>query len=269
MKLNIQNLLKELVSYTIVGSSNLSVEAKSILSEMRKEFKRLEASSDANKQKKMIALFMGGTISALIEDDLNYNYTFKLYPNAATKEILEEIPTNVSKIEGIYVIGNKALSNLPQLFNSDIFKVEEKIINTNNPIPFFPKLKENADQIDLLVKFCIKYSNDLEHSEVETDDLALVNLKFEKPASVEADIVTPFSNISMQILGGFMAVVGAAAVVVAFVVLNAATFGIAGLITAGIGIAAALSGVGLFATGTYRNCQSAPDQSLDSVFVPV
>ena len=37
-------------------------------------------------------------------------------------------------------------------------------------------------------------------------------------------------NISMQVLGGFMAAVGCAAVATAFILLNAATFGVAGLV---------------------------------------
>jgi membrane protein implicated in regulation of membrane protease activity len=67
-------------------------------------------------------------------------------------------------------------------------------------------------------------------------------------------------NISMQVLGGFMAVLGCAAVAVAFIALNAATFGTAGLVVAGLGIASALLGVGLFATGTYRNRKKPEDE---------
>ena len=63
-------------------------------------------------------------------------------------------------------------------------------------------------------------------------------------------------NLSMQILGGFMAVLGVAAVAVAFTVLNAATFGIAGLVVAGIGAAVALAGVGLFAVGSLKKYEA-------------
>lgn len=58
----------------------------------------------------------------------------------------------------------------------------------------------------------------------------------------------------MQVLGGFIAVAGIAAVATAFVLLNASTFG---LVVAGIGAAAVLWGIGLFATtGTCRNGSS-------------
>ena len=70
-------------------------------------------------------------------------------------------------------------------------------------------------------------------------------------------------NISMMVLGGFIAFVGIAAVAIAFTVLNAATFGAAGIVVASVGAAAVLSGVGLFATGAYKNRQTSPDDSLD------
>ncbi|MDP1604142.1 MAG: hypothetical protein Q8M03_12860 [Legionella sp.] len=66
-------------------------------------------------------------------------------------------------------------------------------------------------------------------------------------------------NISMQVLGGFIAVVGCAAVATAFVLLlNAATFGV----VASLGVAFILAGVGLFAAGTYGNRQETPNDSL-------
>ncbi|MCL9686757.1 hypothetical protein MJ258_04460, partial [Legionella sp. EUR-108] len=68
------------------------------------------------------------------------------------------------------------------------------------------------------------------------------------------------SNISMMILGGFIATAGIAAVAIAFTVLNAATLGIPGIVVACIGVAAALSGIGLFATGTYKNRTIIPEE---------
>ena len=66
----------------------------------------------------------------------------------------------------------------------------------------------------------------------------------------------------MQVLGGFMAVVGCAAVATAFILLNAATLGVAGLIVAG-GLATIFAGVGLFAAGSYKNRQYIPNDSLE------
>ncbi|NDH69461.1 MAG: hypothetical protein EBY22_16515, partial [Gammaproteobacteria bacterium] len=63
-------------------------------------------------------------------------------------------------------------------------------------------------------------------------------------------VQTPrLSGINMQILGGFIAVLGAGAIAVAFVALNIATFGAAGIVVAGIGVAALLTGCGLFRLG--------------------
>ncbi|MCL9684410.1 hypothetical protein [Legionella maioricensis] len=67
-----------------------------------------------------------------------------------------------------------------------------------------------------------------------------------------------FSNLSMQILGGFITVLGVAAIATAFAALNAATFGIGGLVLAGIGIAATLAGIGLFAAGSIRKGENVP-----------
>lgn len=57
-------------------------------------------------------------------------------------------------------------------------------------------------------------------------------------------------TINMQILAGFITVLGIAAVAVAFTALNAATFGIP---LAGVGVVAILCGMGLFAFGHNAN----------------
>jgi hypothetical protein len=66
------------------------------------------------------------------------------------------------------------------------------------------------------------------------------------------------SNISMQILSGFMITLGTAAVAIAFTLLNAASFGLSGLLTVGIGAAVTLSGIGLFAVNKVHLCESKP-----------
>lgn len=260
MAQNIQKLLNELISYTRVSTSNISSEAKLILRCMREEFQILESSNDANKQSKMISLFIGGTISALHADDNKYRYNFKLYPGTIVQDVLKKSKKEITLLESMYAIGNEALLNLPQAFKGALFRIEGDLINTTEPIPFFPDLKSNSDKVDLLVQFCIKYSHDLERSEVDTDDLVSISLK---------TVSSPMMNISMQVLGGFMAVVGCAAVAAAFILLNAATFGTVGLVVAGLGVAAVLSGVGLFATGTYKNRQltsGGPDYAVDLAY---
>lgn len=61
-------------------------------------------------------------------------------------------------------------------------------------------------------------------------------------------------QISQEVLGAFVAVVGVAAVVVAFGVLNAVTFGIPGLCLAGAGVVAAVVGLGIFADAKLKAC---------------
>ncbi|MBA3536589.1 MAG: hypothetical protein H0T84_08265 [Tatlockia sp.] len=256
--MKIYDLLKELFNYSRIRTSNVSSEAKSILGDMRTEFDKIKKSEEINKQAKMIALFIGGTILALKQDDWKYHYDFVLYPKAASNEVLKNVTNSMTNVESMYSIGNEALSNLPNLFNGALFEREERLVNNTDPVPFFPDLKINADKVDLLVKFCIKYSYDLERSEVDIEDLVSVELVQNSNAN-KAINTSPkplLSNITMQILGGFIAAAGIAAIATAFVALNAATFGLAGLITAGVGVALLLGGLGLFATGTYRSCQT-------------
>ncbi|CEG56465.1 hypothetical protein [Legionella fallonii] len=69
-------------------------------------------------------------------------------------------------------------------------------------------------------------------------------------------------TFNMHLLSGFITALGIAAVAVAFTVLNATTFGISGLVVAGIGIAAILGGVGLFASTFKKNEQPSQTDSL-------
>lgn len=60
------------------------------------------------------------------------------------------------------------------------------------------------------------------------------------------------TNISMMVLGGFIAIVGLTAVAIALTFLSVTTGGVAGLAVA-CGVTASLSGAGLFAMSTYSN----------------
>ena len=71
-------------------------------------------------------------------------------------------------------------------------------------------------------------------------------LKSDMSSFVSSDITTK-PSVNMQVLSGFIAALGIAAVAVSFCVLNAATLGIAGVIVAAIGVTATLlGGIGLF-----------------------
>lgn len=69
-----------------------------------------------------------------------------------------------------------------------------------------------------------------------------------------------FNGINMQILGGFIGVLGVAAIAVAFTALSLTTFGAAGVIVAGIGLVAVLMGYGLFKVGHDRKSDEKQSQ---------
>jgi hypothetical protein len=67
---------------------------------------------------------------------------------------------------------------------------------------------------------------------------------------------------SMQVLGIFITVLGITTIALAFALLSAATLGV----VAALGVAVALSGLGLFAYSSYKNCQpSSPELDCKSV----
>jgi hypothetical protein len=84
-----------------------------------------------------------------------------------------------------------------------------------------------------------------------------------QPQQAEVDInYSPITNISLMVLSGFIASVGITAVAIAFSALNAAIFGIAGIIVATIGVTTALSGMGLFAVSAYKHRQKTDENSM-------
>lgn len=85
---------------------------------------------------------------------------------------------------------------------------------------------------------------------------------------MELNSPSSLSNISMMVLGGFIATVGVATVALAFILLNAATLGIAGLVVAGVGATMALTRLGLFATGASRSCQTTEPDPLLGLWAP-
>jgi hypothetical protein len=82
------------------------------------------------------------------------------------------------------------------------------------------------------------------------------NLLDETPEDETSCVSDNCLNISMQVLGLFMAIVGATAVAVAFIALNALSGGTLGLVVAAVGIAVLLGGFGLFGGALYKSCKS-------------
>ncbi len=60
------------------------------------------------------------------------------------------------------------------------------------------------------------------------------------------------NSVSMMVLGGFISALGIAEVSISFILIHTLTGGAMGLVVAGVGAAAALSGISLFAAGAYR-----------------
>jgi hypothetical protein len=87
-----------------------------------------------------------------------------------------------------------------------------------------------------------------------------VEIEEQSYKQIEESHPSSMMNISMMVLGGFIAVAGIAAVAIALTVLNVATLGSAGLIVAGV--TATLVGVGLFATNAYKSQQLSSYESL-------
>ncbi|MBA3536333.1 MAG: hypothetical protein H0T84_06975, partial [Tatlockia sp.] len=109
----------------------------------------------------------------------------------------------------------------------------KEVANTENQTEFFRKIIEET-------------LSDIKKEHIATDKIEIESSQIYSRSAM---------NINMMVLGGFIAAAGIVAVAVAFTVLNATTFGVPGLVVAGIGVAVALSGIGLFATGAYKNWQ--------------
>lgn len=73
------------------------------------------------------------------------------------------------------------------------------------------------------------------------------------------------NGISMQVLGGFLSLLGIAAVSIAFAALNLATFGTSGVVVGVLGLISLGAGVGLFAVGRRRSnneIELSPEQNV-------
>lgn len=73
------------------------------------------------------------------------------------------------------------------------------------------------------------------------------------------------SNLNFWILSGFMAAVGAAALLLTFTVLNATTLGLAGIMVGAVAVATPLVGLGIFACKKYSNYQLHEEAALPSL----
>ncbi|BCA95881.1 hypothetical protein TUM19329_22420 [Legionella antarctica] len=169
----------------------------------------------------------------------------------------EECLNNTFLKTGVYV--NRAISETDEIENRDEMDSELSIhqppVCTTNSLNT-PSIHEHL--ISLLVQTSTEDSQNGARR-LDNDQKIVV----ENPPSVSC-------NFKMQILGGFITALGASAVAIAFIALNAGTFGIAGLVLAGVGIAATLAGVGLFARSSikkYENTQPNMEQPMALLYM--
>jgi hypothetical protein len=166
-------LLEQLFGHSNVTTSNISSEAKGCIHLMRNEAEKLKSSTDPEKQRKMIALFIGGTILSLHKDDCKYHYPFKLYDGTAIDRTWKKLDSqgikSIGNVPYMYEIGYAVLEDLSNDF-SNLFAKEYQLIGTtgNPPVPFFPGLKQNLEKVNQLVKFCIEHKDNLEVPEFES-----------------------------------------------------------------------------------------------------
>jgi hypothetical protein len=197
MKVTILQLLRDLVSYTNVNSDNtIYSTSKFFLGYCRDEFNRLDQSNDPEKQRKMINLFLGGTIRAMFEDEQRYAY--KLGAVAIARKSWEhtrrsEETGKAKVIQDSYAIGNYIVNNLPAALSRDMYLQNRntdpnpEIMPLFGPPPpagrYFPLIADNIKKIDILFQFCIQYRDidqGLEALEIDTDDLG-----FERDLSLD------------------------------------------------------------------------------------
>ncbi|MBA2656921.1 MAG: hypothetical protein H0U70_08025 [Tatlockia sp.] len=165
MIINIKNLLNDLISYTIITDSSISSQGGAVLYHMREAFKK------ASSQKEMIALFFGGTLYAMHQDETKYGVSLGAskivnhveFPSPSTHE---EFKRNMLGI------GNYILENLPNSLTNEIYRKKIKPRH-EAPKPYFPNLELNLTEVELLLNFCKKYGGNLEKTDIDTEEFVV------------------------------------------------------------------------------------------------
>ncbi|CDZ77403.1 hypothetical protein BN59_01686 [Legionella massiliensis] len=210
MQVIIKQLVKKLFSYTgfphnlyaDVGPSDGTIHYKSqiVLMTVHREYHRLETSDDLGKQRKMISLFLGGTIYTMLQDELRYGYNIGAH--AIAQETWKHVErsdaqNNEGRLQNIYAIGDYVLANL-SILPEDFYTRGRKYLRGNTD-PFaapeherayFWPLASNIEKMKLLLQFCFKYKDNLELPEIDSDDLANVQ------------ILEGISNVPQRIISG-------------------------------------------------------------------
>lgn len=162
----------------------------------------------------------------------------------------KELVTELKKINRTLIARSNYFKKLKDILEEHVFKKKLSIEDSSTPTS---ALKNSTNQ-EVLTPIIVdaptppvNTSFTVKETKVsDSSDLKIIESNNSR---------TPKSNvdISMQILSGFIAVVGCAAVATAFILLNAASMGTVGLVVAGIGAALVLASVGLFATSGHKD----------------
>lgn len=266
--MNVQVLLRELVNCTLSLTGKISPEAKAALSIMQEEFTSLEKSAKAHKQQEMITLFIGGLIFAYKLDRRTYKMlpdVFKGISDAHLNSVTGAVTTDLALLI-MKRIGEVALDH-PNIFTVDSIQ--------SQPIPLFGKLFGKKSEVALLIAFCKEHRHDLEHPEIAipapvaavvppSQPLAIPEpvaavvppsqplAKQPKPYPAQSTAQSSLENLSMQVIGGFIAAIGVAAVACGIVILLAAAWGVPDPIaTVTLGVVSLMEGLGLFSAGIF------------------
>jgi hypothetical protein len=160
------------------------------------------------------------------------------------------------------------MSSIKELTTNPQKAIEELLVNQyfsdhfkamcSHYASFDPKLLTHLEEFHALINPELIIANKATNEELP--------LKEDQPLKSDKENIESFSltNISMMVLEGFIAVAGIAAIAMAFTLLNAATFGVAGIVVACVGVALSLTGMGLFAASTYKNCQPVNENLLNT-----
>ncbi|WP_131783906.1 hypothetical protein [Legionella gresilensis] len=205
--------------------------------------------SDKEKIEDLISQF--NTLKQEIEDELNQisSINYKIYKEEREKD--DKIYSSILKIialkrkiqQGLY----KFTVNLDEITKADELPETEVVYSDYEQLS--SKLVE------------LQSSLEVEASYHKARNITKYNDCSYLIKQQQTETQRSLKNINMQILGGFIGVLGLTTVAVAFVVFNASTFGIPGLIVAGIGVTTALLGLGLFKLGSYKNGQKNSDEN--------
>ncbi|MCA0404089.1 MAG: DnaJ domain-containing protein [Proteobacteria bacterium] len=176
-------------------------------------------------------------------------------------ESMEMVAISIMQLGNSVYSPEATLTNLSAILEGHVENLVEKntgFLSLFKNLPIVDEYKEiisyikkNYPLLKYLPPIAVKLKSEIKTLEYTQEPMLLAS----NTTVFKTENSFSLSNISMQILGGFIATLGIAAVALAFIVLNASTLGLAGIVIAGVGFAAALAGTGLFATGTYNNCK--------------